>query len=87
MSLKIRNKRNFRQQQESIEFYWVSGKDCMTELFLTITEAKALMAELQTRIMFAEANELIASLLRTHNMDESQIETAIKQLNKMREKL
>jgi hypothetical protein len=37
--------------------------------------------------MFAEANELVAALLRLHNMDESQIETAIKQLNKMREKL
>ena len=76
----LTNKRDFKKKQELIEF--VKSKEK-----LTITEAKELLTELSTKIMYAESNELISTFLRSNGIDEAQVESAIEQLNKIREKL
>lgn len=85
MSL-IQNKRDFKRKHEIIEFNDPSSTKDGTSKW-TITEAKELLQDLMKRIMYAESNELISSFLRQNGMDEAQIETAIQQLNKLREKL
>lgn len=81
----LRNSRNFKQKQELLSFECKLDKFSLVKL--TITEAKELYVELGKRIMYAESNELISTFLRSNGMDEAQIETAITQLNKIREKL
>ena len=76
----LTNKRDFKKKQELIEFVELKEK-------LTITEAKELLTELSTKIMYAESNELISTFLRSNGIDEAQVESAIEQLNKIREKL
>lgn len=79
----ISNIRDFKKKQELIQFSF----DSKTSIKWTITEAKQILEDFQTRIMWAESNELISTLLRSFSMDEAQVETAIQQLNKLREKL
>lgn len=82
----LTNKRDFKKKQELIVFNDIASKKDGSTV-LTIIEAKELHNELGKRIMFAESNELISTLLRSFGMDEAQVETAVTQLNKLREKL
>jgi hypothetical protein len=80
MHVKLSNRRDFKKKQELIGFHFTRTE------YLTITESKELLQELITKVMYAESNELISSFLRQNGMDEAQIETAIVQLNKLRDK-
>ena len=75
------NERDFKHKQELIVFNHGKGN-----VKYTINEAKQLLNTLQIKIMYAETNELISRFLRMNGMDEAWIETAITQLNKLREK-
>ena len=78
--IQIVNVRDFKKKEELIEFVGLKER-------LTIIEAQKLVTKLLECIMYAESNKLISYLLRQNGMDEAQIETAITQLNELREKL
>lgn len=78
--IQIVNVRDFKKKEELIEFVELKER-------LTIIEAQKLVTKLLECIMYAGSNKLISSLLKQNGMDEAQIETAITQLNELREKL
>lgn len=78
----VRNSRNFKFKLETI---LLKGNSEKTIEELSIPEAKNLVERLNKCIMSAESNELVTTFLRQNGMDEAQVETAITQLNKLRE--